>query len=186
MRGLTQRDVGRAIGASHATISRVEHGQIRDLALADLVRHGSVVGLRLHARFYPTGGGLRDAAQLELLRRFRTRIGDRWSWQLEAPISVPGDLRAFDALIRNAKVTVAVEAITRLQDVQAQLRAAQLKQRDGLADRLLILLNGSEHNRRALVAAADLLATAFPLGTRATLRALAAGEDPGNNGIVVL
>ena len=41
------------------------------MGIADLARHGAAVGLRLHARFYPTGGGLRDAAQLDLLRRLR-------------------------------------------------------------------------------------------------------------------
>ncbi len=186
MRGLTQRNVGAAIGVSHASISRVEHGHVRSLAVGDLTRHGAAVGLRLHARFYPTGGGLRDAAQLELLRRFRARIGDRWTWQLEAPIPIPGDLRAFDALLRNSEARIAIEAITRLHDAQAQLRAAQLKQRDGLANRLVLLLNASDGNRRALASAADLLTTAFPLGTRATLKALAAGEDPGDNGIVLL
>jgi len=186
MRGLSQRQVAKAIGASHATISRVEHGHIKDLAIGDLVRHGSAVGLRLHARFYPTGGGLRDGAQLDLLRRFRARIGDRWTWQLEAPLPLAGDLRAFDALLRNEHAVIAVEAVTRLHDAQAQLRAAQLKQRDGLAHRLVILLNGSESNRRALRSAADPIATAFPLSTRATLAALAAGNDPADNGIVLL
>lgn len=184
-RGLRQIDVARAAGSSHSHVSRVEGG-LRDAGLADLARHGAVVGLRLRARFYPSGGGLRDAAQLDLLRRFRARIGNRWSWQLEAPLPIPGDLRAFDAMLRNPQTSVAVEAITRLHDVQAQLRAAQLKQRDGEADRLVILLKASDANRAALGSARDLLATAFPLGTRATLAALAAGDDPGHNGIVLL
>jgi transcriptional regulator with XRE-family HTH domain len=186
MRGLSQREVARAIGASHATISRVEHGHVKDMAIADLIRHGSAVGLRLHARFYPTGGGLRDKAQVDLLRRFRARLGDRWDWQLEAPLPLAGDLRAFDALLRNEQVMVAVEAITRLHDAQAQLRAAQLKQRDGHADRLVILLNASESNRHRLRSAIDLLAMSFPLSTRATLAALKEGQDPGDNGIVLL
>jgi len=187
-RGLRQIDVARATDVSNARISRVEHGLLRDLAVAALARHGAVVGLRLSARFYPTGGGLRDAAQLDLLRRFRARIGDDWTWQLEAPLNIPRDLRAFDALLtsRNGHTTVAIEAITRLRDAQAQLRAMARKQRDGQATRLVILLAAGHANRAALNSAADVLATSFPLGTRATLAALASGDDPGANGIVLL
>ena len=185
-RGLRQTDVARVAGSSSSHVSRVELGLAPDLSMADAVRHGAVVGLRLHARFYPAGGGLRDAAQLDLLRRLRARIGDRWSWTLEAPLSIAGDLRAFDALLTNGQVTIAVEAITRLRDAQAQLRAALLKQRDGQVPRLVIVLRGTDHNRAALASAAEVLATSFPLGTRATLAALAAGEDPGDNGIVLL
>jgi transcriptional regulator with XRE-family HTH domain len=185
-RGLRQADVARAAGSSHAHVSRVERGTLADPGLGDLARHGAAVGLKLHARFYPTGGGLRDAGQLDLLRRFRATIGDRWSWQLEAPLNRPGDQRAFDALLSNGHTTIAIEAITRLRDAQAQLRAANLKQRDGAVDRLVMLLKKSDTNRRALATAADLLTTAFPLRTRATLAKLQAGHDPGDNGIVLL
>jgi len=184
--GLLQVDVARAITTSQARVSRVEHGRLVHLSVADLARHGAAVGLKLHARFYPAGGGLRDAAQLDLLRRLRARIGDRWIWQLEAPLNIPGDLRAFDALLSNPKATIAVEAITRLRDAQAQLRAAALKQRDGGVPRLVILISATRHNRSALASAADVLATSLPLGTRAILTALEKGEDPGDNGMVLL
>lgn len=185
-RGLRQEDVARVVATSRSQISRVEHASAKQLTVPDLARHGAAVGLRLHARFYPAGGGLRDAAQLDLLRRFRARIGDRWRWQLEAPIPIPGDLRAFDALLRNGDTTIAVEAITRLRDAQAQLRAATAKQRDGEATRLVMLIKASHANRTALASAADVLATSFPLGTRTILAALAGGDDPGENGIVLL
>ena len=187
-RGLRQVDIGQATGVSIARISRVEHGLLATLAVADLARHGAAVGLRFSARFYPTGGGLRDAAQLDLLRRFRARIGDTWTWHLEAPINIPGDLRAFDALLtsRDRQTRIAVEAITRLRDAQAQLRAATRKQRDGAVPRLVIVLGAGGANRRALASARDILATSFPLGTRAMLTALSTGTDPGDNGIVLL
>jgi transcriptional regulator with XRE-family HTH domain len=184
-RGLRLADVAQAAGASPSHISRVERG-LRDLRLIHLTRHGAVVGLKLHARFYPAGGGLRDAAQLDLLRHLRARIGDRWTWQLEAPLNIAGDLRAFDALLTRPEATIAVEAITRLRDAQAQLRAAALKQRDGNVPRLVLLIKATNHNRTALASAADVLATTFPLGTRATLKALSEGTDPGDNGIVLL
>lgn len=185
-RGLRQTDVARVVGVSHARISRVEIGALRNLSVVDLSRHAATVGLKLHARFYPADGGLRDAAQLDLLRRLRARIGDRWHWQLEAPLNIPGDQRAFDALLSRGEASVAVEAITRLRDAQAQLRAAALKQRDGQVARLVMLIRATHHNREALASAADVLATTFPLGTRATLAALTQGLDPGDNGIVLL
>lgn len=185
-RGLLQVDVARVTGVSHARISRVERGRLANLGMADLARHAAAVGLHLNARLYPQGGGLRDAAQLDLLRRLRARIGDRFTWQLEAPLPIPGDQRAFDALLTNGPTTVAVEAITRLRDAQAQLREATRKQRDGRVTRLVMLIGASHANRAALATAADVLATAFPLATRTTLAALAAGDDPGANGIVLL
>jgi hypothetical protein len=178
--------MGTTTSSSTSHISRVELGLLPDLSIADAARHGAVVGLKLHARFYPAGGGLRDAAQLDILRRLRLRIGDRWSWLLEAPLNVAGDLRAFDALLSNGHTTVAVEAITRLRDAQAQLRAAALKQRDGNVHRLVLVIRATDHNRAALASAADVLATSFPLGTRATLKALSEGANPGDNGIVLL
>lgn len=184
-RGLRQTDVARGANSSHSHVSRLERG-LGVVQLADLARHGAVVGLRLYARFYPAGGGLRDAAQLDLLRRFRARIGDRWSWQLEAPLNLPGDLRAFDALLTRGKQTIAVEAITRFHDAQAQLRSAALKQRDGRVSRLVLLVSATHHNRAALASAADLLVTSFPVPMRRLLAALAAGDDPGDHGIVLL
>ena len=155
VRGLRQIDVARATSVSPSRISRLEHGLLRDLAVADVARHGAAVGLRLHARFYPAGTALRDAAQLDLLRRLRTRIGDAWSWQLEAPLNIPGDLRAFDLLLTGAGTTIADEAITRLRDTQAQLRELTRKQRDGQVPRLVLLLAATHHNRDALASAGD-------------------------------
>jgi transcriptional regulator with XRE-family HTH domain len=185
-RGLRQRDIARALHTSRFHISRVERGTLANLGFTDTARHAAAVGLHLHARFYPQGGGLRDAAQLDLLRRFRAHIGAKFTWQLEAPLPIPGDQRAFDALLTRDTTTIAVEAITRLRDAQAQLRAAAHKQRDGQATRLVMLIKASHANRTALATAADVLATTFPLTTRTTLAALAAGNDPGENGIVLL
>jgi len=184
--GLRQIQVARAIERSGARISRVERGMLRDLSVAELARHAAAVGLKLHARFYPAGGGLRDAAQLDLLRRLHARIGDRWSWQLEAPLNIAGDLRAFDALLTGPAATIAIEAITRLRDAQAQLRGVARKQRDGGVPRLVIVVAANHHNRAALASAADVLTTTFPLGTRKTLAALSRGMDPGDNGIALL
>ena len=185
-RGLRQTDVARSAHSSGSHVSRLERGEIEAVAVTDLLRHGAVLGLRLRARFYPVGGGLRDEGQLALLRQLRARIADAFHWQLEAPLNIPGDLRAFDALLTNGQARVAVEAITRLHDAQAQIRAISLKQRDGGVDRLILVVKASHANRRALSTARDILATSFPLGTKATLATLSAGEVPAQNGMVLL
>ena len=98
----------------------------------------------------------------------------------------PGDLRAVDAVLTRPGRTLAVEAITRLADLQAQLRAAQLKSRDVGADRLVLLVNASTANRNALHAAAGLVRAALPSTTRRALSALASGADPGGDALVLL
>jgi hypothetical protein len=99
---------------------------------------------------------------------------------------IPGDLRAVDGLATMPGCRVAVEAWMRLSDLQAQSRAAELKRRDIGADRLVILLADTPHNRRMLRGWERALDTSFPLRTRAIMSALSAGRDPGGDGIVVL
>ena len=88
-------------------------------------------------------------------------------------------------VLRRGSVAVGVEAISRLRDVQAQIRAARLKQRDAAIQRLVLLVAATHANRRALAAAGPLSAD-FPLTTRGALAALGAGTDPGDDAIVLL
>lgn len=75
--------------------------------------------------------------------------------------------------------------ITRLADFQAQRRSAHLKQRDLNADRLILVVAATATNRRALHLAEAAVKSALPLGTKLTLRRLAAGTDPGADGLVI-
>lgn len=147
---------------------------------------GAAVGLRIRISAYPAERAIHDAPQLALLRKFRERIGEGWSWQFEVPVPIAGDRRAADAVLRNGDTTVLVEAFTRLADAQRQFRAVLLKQRDMRMSRAVVVLGESAANRRALTAAADVIAADFPGSTRAVLAALSGGRDPGANGIVVL
>ena len=96
------------------------------------------------------------------------------------------DLRAVDARLTHAGVTIAVEAITRLSDAQAQVRSAQLKRRDIGAGRVLLVISDTNANRRALAEARPTLAEAFDTHARRILTRLAAGEDPGRDCLLVL
>lgn len=184
--GLRLTDVGRAIGRSAAWISRAERGLIAGIGFDDLVILGAAVGLKLWVTTFPAERAIHDAPQLMLLRRLRARVGETWRWSFEVVVPIARDQRAADAVMETASARIMVEAFTRVSDAQAQLRAVQIKARDMGISRVVIVVAATKANRRAMAAAATMLAAEFPLGTRATLAALAAGRDPGANGIVVI
>jgi transcriptional regulator with XRE-family HTH domain len=184
--GLTQRAVATATRTSASRICRIEQGRIPTVTWRQLTQVAAAVGLRLSAKAYPVGSAVRDAAQLRYLERFLARIGIGWNRQLEVPIPLPGDLRAIDLVLRGPSCLMAVEVITRLADVQAQLRAASIKARDFGANRLIIVLAGTHANRRALDAALGSLPGSFAVDTRRVMADLAAGRDPRLNAIVLL
>jgi predicted XRE-type DNA-binding protein len=184
--GMTQAQVARRVGTSQGQVSRFENGQLKAMTLVAAHRMAAAVGMRVYLRAYPGGRRLLDRPQIELLGRLRQRVHASWRWQLEVPVPRPSDLRAADAVLTIPACTVVVEAITRLADFQAQLRAVQVKARDLGADRLILLVGASTANRRALHEAAGLASAALPLTTRPALAALAAGSDPGADAIIVL
>lgn len=186
MIGLTQARLGAAIGVSQSQISRRESGTARRFTGADLAVHAAAVGLRLSVKLWPIGGALRDEAQARYVAELVRRVGHAWRVMIEAPIPIAGDLRAVDVLLRNGDVRIAVEVITRLADLQAQVRAAQMKARDIGATRLLLVVAGTRANRAALAAARPSLVDAFDTDTRRILADLARGVDPGRDGIIVL
>lgn len=184
--GMTQTQVAAQLGKSTSHVSRVEHGLLKAIGIVQITKHAAVVGLKPWVRLYPVVARPLDAAQLALLGRFRERISDAWKVILEAPMPLPGDLRAADALISIDGCVCVVEIITRMADFQAQLRSAQLKKRDMHATRLILVVAANATNRRALHQAGVAVGDAFPLNTRATLRALAERRDPGADGLVLL
>ncbi|HEX2884283.1 MAG TPA: helix-turn-helix domain-containing protein [Candidatus Limnocylindria bacterium] len=186
VKGLTLREVGASIGVSASEISRRELGRSRRLTGEKLSMHAAAVGLRLSVKLFPVGGGLRDAAQARLVAAFVARVGRAWKVTLEAVVPDPGDLRAVDVLLVRGAERIAVEVITRLMDLQAQVRAAQLKARDIGATRLIVVVAGTHANRRSLAEARSTLAAGFDLDTRRLMADLAAGRDPGRDGIIVL
>lgn len=171
---------------SHAQVSRIERARLRRLSLADLVRVGTIVGLDLSVRAYPGGNPLRDAAHLALLGRLRSLLAPSLGWRTEVPLPLPGDQRAWDALISGAGRPIAVEAETRLRDVQGLARRIALKQRDGDVDRIVLLIADTKTNRSILRSEAPAFAPAFPVPPQEILAALRRGHDPNGSGIVLL
>ena len=142
--------------------------------------------MRARIKVYPEGPAIRDAASVALIRDFTGRLGGAAKLLLEQPVTgEPLDRRAFDATL-DIPPGIALEFVTRFHDCQAQLRAAHLKQRDGGFERLIIVVRATHANRRAVAAAADVVASTFPLGTRAVMSALEQGRDPGANGLAFI
>jgi transcriptional regulator with XRE-family HTH domain len=184
--GMTQQQVALRLRTSKARISRVERAQVASVSISAVARHAGAVGLRLHAQLFPSARRVLDGPQIALLNRLRERLLGNWSWELEVPVPTSRDLRAVDARLTLGSVTIVVEAITRLADLQAQLRAAQLKRRDIAATRLLLLISDTNANRRALAEARPLLDVALLTNAKRIFSALEAGEDPGGDCLLVL
>lgn len=186
--GLSLEVVAAAVGVSASGILRRERAVPPGPRPVELAKHAAAVGLRARIRVYIGDSPLRDAPQVELLRAFRERLHPDLRVELERPVvGSPGiDRRAFDMVIRFATTRGGVEAYTRFHDCQAQIRECLLKQRDAGIERLYVVVKGTEHNRRAVATARDLLTATLPLGTRQVLRALAEGRDPGQSGLVLL
>lgn len=185
--GLRQTDVARAVRRSASAIGRVERNRSNRLAIEQLAAHAAAVGLRLSTHLYPGAGWLRDARQLAMINRYRRLIAPcRWSIALEVPVGGSRDLRAFDLVLAQGSVRVAHEFVSRLRDVQAQIRPLLSKQHDSGVRRLILVVAATHANRRAVAEAGPALRVAFPLGSRTVLAAIRAGRDPGANGLVLL
>ena len=184
--GLTQRHVAAAIKSSQAEVSRRERGHVPGVGLDRLVAHGAAVGMRVSVKLWPMGGAIRDAAQARYIAAFVARVGRPWTVTLEAPMPMAGDLRAIDVHLRSADGAVAVEVITRLADLQAQLRAAQLKARDARATRLVIVVAGTYANRTAVAGARETLVHGYDLDARHVMADLAAGRIPPRDALILL
>lgn len=182
--GLSHAEVARACGLSRSAVARTEAGTRRATAV-ELACMGAAVGLDVRLRAYPAGDPMRDAGQLRLLERLRSEIERTLGWRTEVPLPAPGDLRAWDAVIDGRGWSLAVEAETVIDDVQALQRRLNLKRRDGGADRVVLLIADTPRNRRAVAATAGSFSD-LPLTTRLILGPLRQGAQPASSGIVFL
>jgi transcriptional regulator with XRE-family HTH domain len=184
--GLSQLEVARACGSSRAGIGRLERGERRSAGLLELSTALAVVGLELSARAYPSGRPHRDSAHLALLGRLRNRLPEDIGWRAEVPFPQPGDLRAWDAMVRPKRLRVAIEAETRPRDGQELQRRLARKLEDGQVDRLILLLPDTRSNRMFLRDFGPSLAADFPVPGRRVLECLERGDDPRGNAIIRL
>lgn len=183
---MSLRFAAAAVGLDHSTFARIERNELENVSVRNLALACAAVGLVLSTRAYPAADPVRDAAHLRLLARFRARLPGTVPWQTEVPLPIPGDLRALDGFSRLSGQSMGVEAETRLTDLQAVGRKAQLKKRDASLDVMILLISDTHANREVLALHREDLRAAFPLDTRAVMAALAAGDMPAADAIVVL
>lgn len=184
--GLTQKQLGAAVGISRSEVGRVEAALRNTVSIDRLSQLLSVAGMELSVRAYPAGAPLRDAGHLALLNRFRALCSSLWRWATEVPVDLPGDLRAWDAKLVLGDVRIGVEAETRLRDIQALQRRIEGKRRDSGIDRVILVVADTRTNRSALRAAGDVLAASYPVAASHAIAALAAGRDPGGDALIVI
>jgi transcriptional regulator with XRE-family HTH domain len=184
--GVSLRAAASTVGIDHGTLSRIERDNLENVTVRQLALACAAAGLDLRLQSYLAGDAPRDAGQLRLLGRLHARLPLGSPWATEVPMPISGDLRALDAWTRLDGRTIGIEAETRLGDVQAVGRKAQLKQRDAGLDVMILLVASTPFNREVLATHRDALRASFPLDTRAVMRALTAGRAPEANGIVIL
>lgn len=155
------------------------------MSIDHVARAAEVLGLQLAAQLHPNGDPVRDRPQLRLLARFRPRLSPALRWRAEVPIPIAGDLRSGDGMIGGEGWDALVEAETHLGDIQLIERRASAKQRDLGANRLVLLVSDTRHNREVLGLHPE-LRERFPMDTRTCLARLGRGEDPGEDCLVVL
>lgn len=183
---LSQRRASAAAGLSKSAWGRIERGEDQLEVMQRMALALDVVGLDLRVRAYPGGSALRDEAHLALLERFRRELPSGSAWRTEVAFPDPGDRRAWDAVVRIARVHVGLEAETRGRDSQGLQRRVALKKRDGMVDYVVLLLADTRHNRSFLRASGIGFMADFPVPGRVALQRFRAGMDPGGSSIILI
>ena len=129
---------------------------------------------------------MRDRAHVALLERLRVRLAPGLRWRVEVPLAIPGDLRAWDAEVAGVGWRMRIDAETAIADGQLLERRLALKGRDSGPGHVVLLVADTRANRQAIQLLRPGLRDLLRLDTRAVLRALGAGLDPGAGGIVVI
>ena len=121
---------------------------------------------------------------MALIERLRARLHPSLTLLTEVPLPIPGDRRAWDAVIRGAGWQMPAEAETRPRDMQALDRRIALKLRDSGFEYVILLLLDSPANRRLVRSGA--LPARFTVSAKAALASLANGRTPGGSAVVLL
>jgi transcriptional regulator with XRE-family HTH domain len=153
MAGTSQDAVALAAKVSRSNVSRVEAARLRNLSIIEAILVADAVGLDVSFKAYPGRRPTRDAAHARKLTKFVGHVRKPLRYGLEVllpPRDRVPEQRAWDAMIFGPDGDTGIELEMRLYDVQAQTRRISMKWRDSGADRLLLLINDTESNRRVL------------------------------------
>lgn len=187
--GVSQRTLARRLGVSQTTISRRLSGRgVLRIDMADAIARAC--GHRLLLRVV-TGDGvsLRDAGQLSIARAIERDADPRWQVRMEVPVGSAPDRRAVDMVLIGVREVVAIEIERGLRDLQAQLRAAQLKrvalsERMARQVRLVLAIPDRSAARQRLQPFGDLLGRELPVGSRVAWARIRSGEPLGGDALL--
>jgi transcriptional regulator with XRE-family HTH domain len=177
-------------GVSQPFVSMIEHGlRVPDIETACTL--ATAVGHEISLRLFPMHGvSLRDSGQLGLAQVIVEAAHKAWHPGLEVPIA-PGsmDRRAADVILTGRDEILHIEIERRFVDVQAQLRAAQLKraalaQRLDAPVRLVIAFPGTRRAREVAAGIGPVLRAALPASSTAVWQAIRSGEELGRDGLL--
>lgn len=159
-------------------------------SLEIMTRLSAAVGHDLSLRLFPADGvPLRDSGQLIVASVIEARAAPTWKLALEVPVGDAGDRRAADVVLAGADEVIHVEIERILADLQAQLRAAQLKRAE-LANRfarpvrLVLALPDTHSNRRAVEPHKDIVSAALPVPSRRIWESIASGRSVSGDGLL--
>lgn len=185
--GWTWADVGRRAGVAPVTCARIERGD-RGVQLNTLCAIGEAVGLDVVLRVYPgRGPSLRDRGQLLIAQHLCSIVDSRWQARIEAAAGDHGE--AVDVMFLGPTEIIAVEIDRLLLDYQERHRRNDQKRR-WLAERhqrpvrLVMVVEDSPRNRRAVEPHSELIRTVLPRTTRQVLTSLRTGEPLGGDGLM--
>jgi transcriptional regulator with XRE-family HTH domain len=183
--GLSLREVSRKLGTSVDRLRRAERGDPATLTVDLAARYAAMLGLELAVSLHSVGTPTRDKGHVALLERFRTRLPSTIRWRTEVPVPITGDPRSGDGVVSIGQIDCLVEAETHVGDYQALERRLFAKARDLGAVRVVLLLADTRHHRRVVRELPD-IRSRFPVDTRQWFRAIAEGQDPGGDALVIL
>jgi transcriptional regulator with XRE-family HTH domain len=188
--GLSQAQLAGLVGVDQSFVSRVEHG-LRTPTWTVACALAAAVGHDVSVRLFPTATiGLQDSGQLAIAREIIDQAHASLHPTIEAPISASGhDRRAADVVLVGRREALHIEIERRLVDLQAQLRAAQLK-RAALAERLtlpvrlVIAVPDTRRVREVVASQTVVLRAALPASSSAAWKAIRNGTVLGSDGLI--
>jgi hypothetical protein len=185
--GRTQAWVAQAISVSPALVGRLERHELRHPPAGHIAAFAAVLGLAVRITAFPDGEPERDRVQLRLVGALRGRLQASLTFRTEVALPIHGDRRAWDAVAIGEDRWTAFEGISRLGVVDATLRRINEKHRDDpRIERVVLVVADTVRNRRTLADAAATIRADYPLDTWTVLGALAAGNTPALNGVILL
>ena len=185
--GLSLRMTGLRSGVSADAIRRVERGD-PSVQLDTLCAIGEAVGLDVVLKGYSSGlPSLRDTGQLGIARLLCGLAHPGWKPRLEAPAGAHGE--AVDIGFFGPLEILATEIDRLLLDFQ-DVHRRNVRKQQFLADhhqrpvRLVMVVQDSPRNRRAVEPHLELLRAVLPAGSREVLESLRSGEPLGRDGLL--